>query len=155
MKINPFDQPNVQEAKERTKAILDSGAEPDLAPQGSLDELFAAAQADDYVAILAFVDPTPENEAKLAALAKRAVEATGCVVTTGIGPRYLHSTGQLHKGGKPNGLFVQVVDDLGEELAIPGQSYGFRRLIGAQAAGDLAALKEKGRHTVRIGLEEL
>ena len=155
LEINPFDQPNVQEAKDRTNAILATGAEPDLAPSGSLDELLASAHAGDYVAILAFVDPTPANDAKLAALAKRVGETTGCVVTRGFGPRYLHSTGQLHKGGKANGLFVQVVDDFGEELAIPGRSFGFRRLIGSQAAGDFAALEEHGRPIVRIGLEEL
>jgi len=154
LEINPFDQPNVQEAKDRTSAILSSGAEPDLAPSGNLGELLASAREGDYIAILAFVDPTPENDAKLAALAKRAGETTGCVVTRGFGPRYLHSTGQLHKGGKANGLFVQVVDGLGEELSIPGRDFGFRRLIGAQAAGDFAALEEHGRPVVRIGLEE-
>jgi transaldolase/glucose-6-phosphate isomerase len=155
LEINPFDQPNVQEAKDRTNAILATGAEPDLEPSGSLDELLAAAHAGDYIAILAFVDPTPENDARLTALAKRAGETTGCVVTRGFGPRYLHSTGQLHKGGKANGLFLQVVDDFGEELAIPGRDFGFRRLIGAQAAGDFAALEEHGRPVIRIGLEEL
>jgi hypothetical protein len=154
LEINPFDQPNVQEAKDRTSAILASGAQPDLERSGNLDKLLASARAGDYIAILGFVDPTPENDAKLAALAKRAGETTGCVVTRGFGPRYLHSTGQLHKGGKANGLFVQVVDDLGEELAIPGRDFGFRRLIGAQAAGDFAALEEHGRPVVRIGLEE-
>jgi transaldolase/glucose-6-phosphate isomerase len=154
LEINPFDQPNVQEAKDRTSAILASGAEPDLEPTGSLDGLLAETRAGDYVAILAFVDPTPANDARLAAMAKRVGETTGCVVTRGFGPRYLHSTGQLHKGGKANGLFVQVVDDLGEELAIPGRDFGFRRLIGAQAAGDFAALKEHGRPVVRIRLEE-
>jgi hypothetical protein len=154
LEINPFDQPNVQEAKDRTSAILSSGTAPDLEPSGSLDELLAAAGHGDYIAILGFVDPTPENNAKLAALARRASETTGCVVTRGFGPRYLHSTGQLHKGGKANGLFIQVVDDLGEELAIPGHDFGFRRLIGAQAAGDFAALKEHGRPVVRIRLEE-
>jgi hypothetical protein len=154
LEINPFDQPNVQEAKDRTSAILSSGAEPDLARSGSLDELLAATGPGDYIAVLGFVDPTPRNDAKLAALAKCAGETTGCVVTRGFGPRYLHSTGQLHKGGKANGLFIQVVDDLGEELAIPGRDFGFRRLIGAQAAGDFAALKEHRRPVVRIGLEE-
>ncbi len=155
LEINPFDQPNVQEAKDRTSAILASGAEPDLTPTGSLDELLTAAHAGDYIAILAFVDPTPENDTRLAALAKRLGETTGCVVTRGFGPRYLHSTGQLHKGGKANGLFVQVVDNLGQELAIPGRDFGFKRLIGAQAAGDFAALEEHERPVVRIGLEEL
>jgi hypothetical protein len=70
----------------------------------------------------------------------------------GLGPRYLHSTGQLHKGGPDNGLFVQVVDDLGEELPIPGKPFGFRTLIAAQAAGDFEALKERGRRIVRVTL---
>jgi transaldolase/glucose-6-phosphate isomerase len=154
MEINPFDQPNVQEAKERTKAILASGAEPDLEPRGDLEQFLAAVEPGDYIAILAFVDPTPENDARLAELAERVRTVTGCVVTRGFGPRYLHSTGQLHKGGKANGLFVQVIDNLGEELAIPGREFGFRRLIGAQAAGDLGALEERGRPVIRIGLEE-
>ena len=117
--INPFDQPNVQAAKDKTGAILAAGEEPSVEPEGSLDELLAGAQPGDYVAILAFVNPTADAEARLAALAARAREATGCVVTTGFGPRYLHSTGQLHKGGANNGIFVQVVDDTGEELDDP------------------------------------
>ena len=80
---------------------------------------------------------------------------TSCVVTFGLGPRYLHSTGQLHKGGAPVGCFLQVVDDTGEELAIPGQPFGFGRLIHAQAAGDYAALKERGRPVARVRLEEI
>lgn len=155
MEINSFDQPNVQEAKDRTSAILTSGAEPDLEPRGDLEQLLAGAEPGNYVAILGFVDPTTENDAKLAALAERVRTTTGCVVTRGFGPRYLHSTGQLHKGGKANGLFLQVLDDLGEELAIPGREFGFRRLIGAQAAGDLAALEEHGRPVIRVRLEEL
>ncbi|HEX2287283.1 MAG TPA: hypothetical protein VHH31_00875, partial [Gaiellaceae bacterium] len=79
-------------------------------------------------------------------------EETGAAVAVGLGPRYLHSTGQLHKGGPDNGLFVQVVDDLGEELEIPGRPYGFRTLIAAQAAGDFQALQERGRRIVRIRL---
>ena len=72
--------------------------------------------------------------------------------SVGLGPRYLHSTGQLHKGGPDTGLFVQVVDDLGEELPIPGQPFGFRTLIAAQAAGDFEALEERGRRIVRVTL---
>ena len=82
-------------------------------------------------------------------------QATGCVVTHGFGPRYLHSTGQLHKGGPPTGLFLQVVDDTGDELAIPGQPFGFGKLIRAQAAGDFASLQERGRRVARIRLEEV
>jgi hypothetical protein len=72
-----------------------------------------------------------------------------------LGPRYLHSTGQLHKGGAPIGCFLQVVDDVGPELDIPGQPFGFGRLIHAQAAGDYAALKERGRPVARVRLEEI
>jgi hypothetical protein len=149
--INPFDQPDVQAAKDKTNEVLAAG-EPDVAPRGSLDELLARAGEGDYVCIQAFIDPAREDE--LAPLVARAHE-TGCVVTTGLGPRYLHSTGQLHKGGPNSGLFVQVVDETGAELPIPGRDFGFGRLIRSQAAGDLAALEERGRRAVRIRLEEL
>jgi len=89
------------------------------------------------------------------ALADRARDATGCVVTHGFGPRYLHSTGQLHKGGPASGLFLQLVDDTGAELAIPGQPFGFGKLIRAQAAGDFESLKERGRRVARARLEEV
>jgi len=153
--INPFDQPDVQSAKDKTRQILSSGQDPQVEPEGSVDELFAGAAPGDYVAILGFVDPTAENEQRLLELAARARAATGCVVTHGFGPRYLHSTGQLHKGGPPTGLFLQVVDDTGDELAIPNQPFGFGKLIRAQAAGDFASLKERGRRVARIRLEEV
>jgi transaldolase / glucose-6-phosphate isomerase len=152
LEINPFDQPNVQAAKDKTNEVLRSGRA-EVEPEGSLDGLLAAARpGEDYIAILAFVDPA--REAELEPLVARA-RATGCVVTVGLGPRYLHSTGQLHKGGPDRGLFVQVVDDLGEELTIPGREFGFRQLIAAQAAGDYQALSERGRRIVRVGLEEV
>jgi transaldolase / glucose-6-phosphate isomerase len=150
--INPFDQPNVQAAKDKTNEVLSgrgSGSDPGTRPEGSLDELLSEATQDHYIAILAFIDPT--RKAELEPLARRARE-TGAAVAVGLGPRYLHSTGQLHKGGPDNGLFVQVVDDLGEELEIPGRPYGFRTLISAQAAGDFQALQERGRRIVRIRL---
>jgi transaldolase/glucose-6-phosphate isomerase len=149
--INPFDQPNVQEAKDRTKQILDAG-DPRVDPEGSVDELLAAARPPDYVAVQAFVDPARESE--LEPFLARARD-TGCVVTLGLGPRYLHSTGQLHKGGPPTGIFIQVVDDIGPEIPIPGQPFGFARLIRAQAAGDFASLKERGRRVARVRLEDL
>ena len=151
LEINPFDQPDVQAAKDKTSEVLAAG-EPDVSPRGSLDELLGGARAGDYVSIQAFIDP--EREAELEPLLVRARE-TGCVVTSGLGPRYLHSTGQLHKGGPNTGLFVQVVDDVGEEVAIPGRDFGFGRLISAQAAGDLAALDERGRRAIRLRLEDL
>jgi hypothetical protein len=149
--IDPFDQPDVQAAKDKTNEVLARG-EPDVSPRGSLDELLGQAREGDYVCIQAFVDPAREGE--LDPLLERA-RATGCVVTHGLGPRYLHSTGQLHKGGPNTGLFVQVVDETGEEIAIPGRDFGFGRLIRAQAAGDLAALEERGRRVIRLRLEEL
>jgi transaldolase / glucose-6-phosphate isomerase len=147
--INPFDQPDVQAAKDKTNELLARGGEPSVEPEGDLDALLAGASEGEYVAILAFIDPA--REAELAPLVERA-RATGRPVTVGLGPRYLHSTGQLHKGGPSTGLFVQVVDDLGEELPIPGKPFGFRTLIAAQAAGDFEALKERGRRIVRVTL---
>jgi transaldolase / glucose-6-phosphate isomerase len=149
--VNPFDQPNVQEAKDRTNTLLsetrpvsDTGR-----PEGDVDALLAQVKAGDYIAVLAFIDPEREDE--LAPLVERARQ-TGAAVATGLGPRYLHSTGQLHKGGPDTGLFIQVVDDLGEELPIPGRPYGFRTLIAAQAAGDFQALRDRGRPIVRVNL---
>jgi hypothetical protein len=153
--INPFDQPNVQEAKDRTLEVLSGhapGPGPGTSPEGSVEELLAGARLGDYVAVLAFIDPAREEE--LEPLLARARE-TGCVVTHGLGPRYLHSTGQLHKGGPPTGRFIQVVDEPGAEVAIPGRDFGFAELIHAQAAGDYAALKERGRPIVRIRLEDV
>lgn len=147
--INPFDQPDVQAAKDKTNELLSRGGSPSVEPEGELDELLDGAREGDYVAILAFIDPAREGE--LAPLVERA-RATGRPVSVGLGPRYLHSTGQLHKGGPNTGLFVQVVDDLGEELPIPDKPFGFRTLIAAQAAGDFEALKERGRRIVRVSL---
>jgi hypothetical protein len=152
MEINPFDQPDVQAAKDRTRELLESGQEPGVEPEGSVEELLGNAREGDYVVIQAFIDPA--RQAELQPLLRRAY-ATGCVVTVGLGPRYLHSTGQLHKGGPDSVIAIQVVDDTGEELPIPGQKYGFGRLIRAQAAGDFAALKERGRRVARVRLEEL
>jgi hypothetical protein len=155
LEIDPFDQPNVQEAKDRTKQVLDSGEDPPLEAESTPDVLFAQAEPGDYVCLQAFVHETADADAALFDLARRAREETGCVVTTGYGPRYLHSTGQLHKGGPPTGLFLQIVDDTGDELPIPGQPFGFGRLIRAQAAGDYASLKERGRRVARVRLEDL
>jgi glucose-6-phosphate isomerase len=147
LEINPFDQPNVQAAKDKTKEVLASGEDPRLEPAGSLEELLSGAQPPNYIAFQAFIDPGREGE--LEPLLSRARE-TGCVVTHGLGPRYLHSTGQLHKGGPPTGLFVQVVDDTGDEIPIPGQDFGFGRLIRAQAEGDFRSLRDLGRQIVRV-----
>jgi len=148
--VNPFDQPDVQSAKDRTERLLASGEEPQVEPSGSLEELCAEARAGDYVAVQAFVEPTAANDRLLADLVQRLRRETGCVVTHGYGPRYLHSTGQLHKGGPNTVLALQVVDDYGDELKIPERPFGFARLIRAQAAGDFEALRERGRRVARV-----
>jgi transaldolase/glucose-6-phosphate isomerase len=154
LEINPFDQPDVQAAKDTTNEVLASGQEPELEPVGSVDELLAQRAAGDYVCVQAFVEPSAANDRRIEELVATLRAESGLVVTHGYGPRYLHSTGQLHKGGPNSGLFLQVVDDPGEELKIPGQPFGFRRLIRAQAAGDFASLRERGRRVARIHLEE-
>jgi transaldolase/glucose-6-phosphate isomerase len=153
--LNPFDQPNVQEAKDRTGALLESGAEPDVEPQGSIDELLEQAAEADYVCVQAFVEPTAEAERRLDGLARELRDRSGRPVTWGFGPRYLHSTGQLHKGGAANGLFLQILDDVGEEIPIPGRRFGFAELFRAQAAGDYEALRERGRRVARVHWKEM
>jgi len=155
LEINPFDQPDVQAAKDKTNEVLATGKEPELEPEGSIEELLAQAKEGDYACVQAFVEPTAENDRRIADLVERLRRESGLVVTHGYGPRYQHSTGQLHKGGPNTGLFLQVVDDQGDELPIPGKPFGFRRLIRAQAAGDLETLKERDRRVARVRLEEL
>ena len=154
LEINPFDQPDVQAAKDKTNEVLAAGKDPEVGPEGSVEQLLAQARPGDYVCVQAFVAPSPDNDLRIGDLVRRLRRESGLVVTHGYGPRYLHSTGQLHKGGPNTGLFLQVVDDAGEELSIPGRPFGFRRLIRAQAAGDYASLQERGRRVARIHIEE-
>ncbi|MFN2627462.1 MAG: glucose-6-phosphate isomerase [Gaiellaceae bacterium] len=152
--INPFDQPDVQAAKDKTNDVLATGEEPSLEPEGSVEGLVAQAQEGDYLCVQAFIEPSAANDRRIGDLVGK-LRRSGHVVTHGYGPRYLHSTGQLHKGGPNTGLFLQVVDDTGEELPIPDQPFGFGRLIRAQAAADYASLKERGRRVARVRLEDL
>ncbi len=156
LRINPFDQPNVQEAKDRTVAILDGFARDGKLPAeeaGSLVDVLAHAERGrSYVCLQAFVAPTPERQAKLDRLQGRLRDALGCAVTAGFGPRYLHSTGQYHKGGPPNGVFVQLLAGEQDDEAIPGRAFGFRTLRDAQALGDAGALRGRGLPLARISL---
>jgi transaldolase / glucose-6-phosphate isomerase len=154
LEINPFDQPDVQAAKDKTNEVLASGDTPDVEPEGSVESLLAQAEERDYVCVQAFIEPSEENDRRIEDLVRKLRRRSGLVVTHGYGPRYLHSTGQLHKGGPNTGLFLQVVDDPGEEIPIPGKPFGFARLIRAQAAGDYASLKERGRRVARIHIED-
>ena len=154
LEINPFDQPDVQAAKDKTNEVLATGEEPQVELEGSIESLLAQAHERDYVCVQAFIEPTEENDRRIDDLVRKLRRRSGLVVTHGYGPRYLHSTGQLHKGGPNTGLFLQVVDDVGDELAIPGKPFGFARLIRAQAAGDYASLQERGRRVARIHIED-
>jgi transaldolase/glucose-6-phosphate isomerase len=157
--INPFDQPDVQVAKDTTGRILEGLAsggelpEPEPAGDDELRELLAAAGPPDYVAILGFMAPGEEVDAAVAELRSAIRDATKATTTFGYGPRYLHSTGQLHKGGPPSGRFLVVVHDGAEDVAIPGRPYSFRALKNAQAAGDLETLRSRGRRAEWLRLE--
>ena len=174
--VNPFDEPNVAEAKAATQQVLAEslgrGAPPAPAPRARSGSLLAEApehvavsgvahdwaaaylarlHKGDYAALLAWMHRTPARHAKLEQLRRVIRRASRAATTLGYGPRYLHSTGQLHKGGAPNGVFLQITADEGDE-PIPGEAYGFRVLHAAQAAGDLRALSARGLRVLRVHL---
>lgn len=152
--IHPFDQPDVQAAKDRTGEILAAGEIP-AEPPADLDELLGSVRPGDYVAIQAFVGPDHAMRSGLDQVRGRIGAALRVPTTIGYGPRYLHSTGQLHKGGPNTGVFVQVVEEPAEDRPIPGRPFTFGRLVAAQAVGDLAALRERGRRVGRVPLQDL
>ncbi len=152
--INPFDQPDVAEAKAATARVL--GGEPAPADPGpALGELLGTVGPGDYVAVQAFVDPGAPVVADLERARTRIYEQLGVATTFGLGPRFLHSTGQLHKGGPPTGVFLQVVGDDPHDVGIPGRDHGFSRLKWAQADGDLATLRARGLRATRVSIDEL
>ena len=152
--IQPFDQPDVQSAKDRTAEALERGRISDE-PRGDLDALLGSLRPGDYVAIQAFATPTDRTWGVLEEARMRIRDRLRVATTLGFGPRYLHSTGQLHKGGPDTGVFVQVFEESSADLPIPGQPYSFGELIAAQAAGDLAALRDRGRRAARVRLQDL
>jgi hypothetical protein len=154
LEIHPFDQPNVQEAKDATRRLLEA----DVLPEEGYDDLGALLEAvrpGDYLAIQAYLPRTPDNASRLQAARMKLRDRLRVATTLGFGPRFLHSTGQLHKGGPPTGIFIQVVDEPSLDLPIPGKPYTFRRLLDAQAAGDLQALRARGRRVARVRLSDL
>ena len=151
--IHPFDQPNVQEAKDRTARVL-AGEAVDLATPRA-QEVLQTLSPGDYVAILAYVPRTSENDRWLQAVRAALRDRHRVATTVGYGPRFLHSTGQLHKGGPPGGVYLQLVGEDPVTLPIPGAAYDFGTLKQAQAAGDLAALRARGRRVARVSAEEL
>ena len=152
--VQPFDQPNVQASKEQTVAVLreieTSGVPPDTGPTGSLDDLLLKAQPGDYLAIMAYVRPTPRADRALTDLRRAILERHKIATTLGYGPRLLHSTGQLYKHGPNTGLFLQITSDHHEDVAIPGKGYSFGELAKAQAVGDFRTLQRLGRRVVRV-----
>lgn len=164
--IHPFNQPDVQLAKELAQQAmqkqnglglpgLDDSPEVSAAQSQLADALrgwLAGVRAGDYLALHAYLAPTEQTSTMLREI-RRALGARFHVATTlGFGPRFLHSTGQLHKGGPDSGVFLQLVDHPVEDLAVPETDYTFGTLIRAQAAGDLAALRQRGRRVLRVSL---
>lgn len=168
--VDPFDQPDVEAAKDHARQALSHGAsaapaQPAFREEqievfgdfeettdlvGAIGELFAQVDEYGFVGVQAFLDRIADADAEdLRALVS---QHAGVQTTFGFGPRYLHSTGQYHKGGHPNGVFLQITAEPRTDLLVPGRPYGFTELQRAQALGDAAALREKGRPVLRVHL---
>lgn len=177
--IDPFDQPNVQESKDATKELLEAyrtnGALPGPAPvvsgdgiaayldpaalgdtpvsvDGALRLLLEGVRPGDYVALLAYLPSDPDTAELLQRVRATIRDALGVATTLGFGPRFLHSTGQLHKGGPASGVFLQITGDPQRDLPIPGWKESFGTLVAAQALGDLASLQRRGRRAIGLHL---
>jgi glucose-6-phosphate isomerase len=171
--INPFDQPDVESAKQAARGLLDDRPEPEPARftegalevrgtdvldgvetvKGAVDAVLDRLGDDGYLAVMAYLDP--EQAADLTDCRAALAERCGRPVTFGWGPRFLHSTGQYHKGGPPQGVFIQLTCDFGDDVEIPGRPFTFGTLIAAQAAGDARVLAEHGRPVVRLHVTDL
>jgi glucose-6-phosphate isomerase/transaldolase/glucose-6-phosphate isomerase len=151
--VQPFDQPNVQRAKDITdqeiERYYETGKAPNRRGVGTLSELLSSVSPGDYLAILAYVRETPETSSALQQLRRTIVEKKQIATTLGYGPSYLHSTGQLHKAGPQSGLFLQLTSQERMDVDIPDEKYSLRVLVSAQAAGDLGALQAVGRRVAR------
>jgi transaldolase/glucose-6-phosphate isomerase len=159
LQINPFDQPNVQQAKDATRRVLD-GYEADHrlpsvrdASDAEVRSLVLGAGPPSYVAIMAYTEPTPAFDDAVGELRRAIRAATGATTTFGYGPRFLHSTGQFHKGGPRTGRFLQLLHDGPQDVVIPGAPYSFTTLKNAQAIGDLDTLRGLGLPAERVRLE--
>ncbi|MEX2253623.1 MAG: hypothetical protein WD649_05670, partial [Thermoleophilaceae bacterium] len=157
--INPFDQPNVQEAKDNTDAVLagyaKEGKLPEVEEAGDdeLKALLGSAEPPSYVAVLAYVKPSEEFDRAVDGLRDAIRAKTKATTTFGYGPRFQHSTGQLHKGGPPTGRFLQLTHDSGSDAEIPDAGYGFATLKKAAATGDLQTLRAHDLPAERMRLE--
>ena len=167
LQINVFDQPNVQEAKDLTKKVLSEGNPPTVGEgirwagqQGSTMEaaitaLLKQVKPGDYVALMAYIPPSAEHDTALNAIRVAIRDKQRVATTVGYGPRFLHSTGQLHKGGPNTGVFLQIVGDDPDDLPIPGERFTFGILKQAQALGDFQALRNHGRRVLRVQMRDV
>ena len=159
LQINPFDQPNVQQAKDATNRVLagyeQDGSLPDVpsADTARLRELLLEGSPPDYVALMAYAPFSDALEAAAGELRELVMRRARTATTFGYGPRFLHSTGQFHKGGPPTGRFLQLVYDAPPDVAIPDAPYSFTTLKGAQATGDLQTLRKAGLPAERVRLQ--
>ena len=156
--IHPFDQPDVQASKDMTDAMLahvrQTGELLAVQAETSFDQLLVGIQPDSYVAILAYCQQTPEVDASISLLRQRITQRYGVATTAGYGPRYLHSTGQLHKGGPASGVYLLLTTDPEPDVPIPGRPYTFGQLAQAQAMGDLRALRAASRPVAWVRLDD-
>lgn len=163
--VNPFDQPNVQESKDNTKTLLAEftetgtmtpGGKPvrriEVSDADAIAELLSRVKPGDYVALTQYFGETYEREQKLAAIRETIARELRVATTSGYGPRFLHSTGQLHKGGADNGVFLQLTGGPGNDVAIPNETFGFGALARSQAIGDVVSLANRDRRVLSIDL---
>ncbi len=163
--IHPFNQPDVQLAKELAKRAMEGepgqsdGDDEPAVPAGdaaalkkAVAGLLSGAGEGDYISLQAYLAPCPGTRSALDGIRLAFRDRLKLATTSGYGPRFLHSTGQLHKGGPNTGIFLQLTDQPGEDLAVPETGYGFGALIAAQALGDYRALKQRGRRVLRVDL---
>jgi hypothetical protein len=157
--IHPFNQPDVQRTKEATRRILNeyanSGKLPSSQVGNSLSDLLSQAREGDYFAIMAYLEQTAKADREFERLRRSVLKSHHLATTIGYGPRFLHSTGQLHKGGPDKGLFLQVVAKHDKDVPIPLREYSFGTMSEAESLGDLEALQSLGRRVIRVSLDEL
>ena len=156
--IHPFDQPDVQGAKDQTVSVLEQYERDGRLPMvesggaGHIVQLLEGSGGGDYLAIMAYLPDSPGTRTELDRLRERVLRKYRIATTFGYGPRFLHSTGQLHKGGPASGIFLQLTQQRSHDLPIPGWPFSFGVLADAQALGDLQALQALGRRTMSLRL---
>ena len=157
--IQPFDQPNVQESKDNTNRVLDTfqstgrlPRQPNHQPKEVAKALSGLLQPGTYLSVLGYTTPTRPLEAAVGRLRRALMSRYRVATTFGYGPRYLHSTGQLHKGGPSTGVFLELVDRMVPDVPIPGRPFSFGTLANAQASGDLESLRSHHRQAIRVQL---